>query len=312
MNISKLTYFVTTAQQGSYALAAKKLYVSPQAISKAINEMERELNVQLITKKGRGIEITPFGRVFEARASEVIQSFCELRAYAKNQGEGPSGAGFLRVAIASTTYRGEFIARSALTAFEAAYPKIELEYSYNFSGACLASLEEGFVDCAIILGTTEKPGSVCQEIYSFSPLLLVSKDHPLAEKEEVALTDLGDYTVAAPVDIRYCFPKSEALAKRMGIAINYRELRLFLDDHIEFLNNQGVMFTSQDKRLTKLYPSAVLVPLERHQETQVPVCFVSREEAMNDMVTCFGKSLRKSYKKGILPMGSNANPSLLR
>lgn len=64
MNLTQLQGFVYTAQTGSITQAAKQAYISQPAMSKMIQELEKELGVSLFDRVGRGIEINDAGRTF--------------------------------------------------------------------------------------------------------------------------------------------------------------------------------------------------------------------------------------------------------
>lgn len=55
MNLSQLEYFVATVQYGSFAQAGKALFVTPQAVSRAVNDLEKELEVKLLEKDGKSV-----------------------------------------------------------------------------------------------------------------------------------------------------------------------------------------------------------------------------------------------------------------
>lgn len=58
MNLAQFEYLVAVVDKGSYARASKSLYVTPQAMSKAVNDMERELGIELFVRSGRHIKPT--------------------------------------------------------------------------------------------------------------------------------------------------------------------------------------------------------------------------------------------------------------
>ena len=55
MEIRNLVYFLQLFDDQNYSLAAGKLFITQQALSKSIHNMELELNVELFTKKSNGI-----------------------------------------------------------------------------------------------------------------------------------------------------------------------------------------------------------------------------------------------------------------
>jgi DNA-binding transcriptional LysR family regulator len=61
LKLRDLHIFMTVAQQGSMAKAAKHLAVSQPVVSKAISDLERTLKVRLLDRVARGIEPTIYG-----------------------------------------------------------------------------------------------------------------------------------------------------------------------------------------------------------------------------------------------------------
>lgn len=61
VNIKQIKYFMSAAQHDSLSAAAKEQYVTVQAVSKAIADLERELGSQLFIRESRGVKLTTFG-----------------------------------------------------------------------------------------------------------------------------------------------------------------------------------------------------------------------------------------------------------
>lgn len=81
MNIGQLEHVVEAIRFSSFALAAKARHTSPQALSKAVSDLERELGVKLFERTGRSVEATPFAREFEKKARHVLLEFEQLRRF---------------------------------------------------------------------------------------------------------------------------------------------------------------------------------------------------------------------------------------
>ena len=204
MNINQLEYFVTTVRCGSYSLAARELFVAPQTVAKAVNDLERELNVSLCRRSSRSIEPTPFGQVFSTRASEILYRLTDLESLAKRQTLSQTEEGVAMLAVAYSPHRGNAISPSDFAPFDREHPRIRLSRTYRPSGACLAALEEGVVDAAIVAGRTMRPNIVCTRLLSFPLSLAISRNHPLARQDSIDFEDLQGTPVAEPEDLRYC------------------------------------------------------------------------------------------------------------
>lgn len=59
----QLEAFVCAADSGSFAKAAEKLYISPTAVMKQINSLERHLGLKLLERTPQGVRLTPGGEV---------------------------------------------------------------------------------------------------------------------------------------------------------------------------------------------------------------------------------------------------------
>src|SRR5258708_40193239 len=65
MELRHLRYFVAVAEAGSLTVAAEqRLHTSQPSLSRQIRDLESELGAQLLTRRARGIELTPAGRAF--------------------------------------------------------------------------------------------------------------------------------------------------------------------------------------------------------------------------------------------------------
>jgi DNA-binding transcriptional LysR family regulator len=98
MNIQQLRYVVETADRGSMTAAATELFVAQPALSRAVRQLERELDITIFRRAGRGIVLTTQGEGFVARARRVLRSIDALRRLAD---QGP-GSGDVSVVIAAS------------------------------------------------------------------------------------------------------------------------------------------------------------------------------------------------------------------
>ena len=62
-NLNLYHIFYETAICGNISMAARKLYISQPAISKAISKLESSLGVSLFVRSSRGVKLTPDGEI---------------------------------------------------------------------------------------------------------------------------------------------------------------------------------------------------------------------------------------------------------
>lgn len=65
MEYKQLEFFLAVCEQKSFSRAAEVCYVSQQAISKSLANLEQELGVQLFVRNSGGVALTEAGRLFE-------------------------------------------------------------------------------------------------------------------------------------------------------------------------------------------------------------------------------------------------------
>ena len=71
MKLVRLRYFVAVAEELNFTRAAAKLRVAQPALSRQIRTLEHELEVELLERDGRAVELTPAGRVLFEEGSVI-------------------------------------------------------------------------------------------------------------------------------------------------------------------------------------------------------------------------------------------------
>ncbi|MBV7504798.1 LysR family transcriptional regulator [Bacillus sp. sid0103] len=78
MDLIKLRYFYTTAKLENISLAAKELLISQPALSKAITNLESELQMDLFFRNGKRISLNDNGRFLFQRAERIFSEVTNL------------------------------------------------------------------------------------------------------------------------------------------------------------------------------------------------------------------------------------------
>src|SRR5258708_27816051 len=73
MELRHLRYFIAVADAGSLTVAAQRiLHTSQPSLSRQIQDLENEVGTPLLTRRARGIDLTPAGRAFRDHARSVL------------------------------------------------------------------------------------------------------------------------------------------------------------------------------------------------------------------------------------------------
>ena len=123
MNTGKLYEFLVLSRLLSYSKAADALYISQSVLTKHIQELEKELECQLLTRTTHGVALTEAGRVLAKEAPDLINKCDSTLRRLRSKNAWSQGS--VRVGIALEFSYSNHI-RSFFTNFSIQYPDIEL------------------------------------------------------------------------------------------------------------------------------------------------------------------------------------------
>lgn len=149
MSLERLTgiiAFARAASYGSFSAAAQSLAVSPSAVSKSIQRLERQLGLRLFTRTTRSLALTPEGRALHERALQLLQAADELLQSATAAQSEPFGT----LKVATSLPIGTRILAPALPAFRQRHPRLHIDL--RLSDRFINLVDEG-IDVAIRIGT---------------------------------------------------------------------------------------------------------------------------------------------------------------
>jgi DNA-binding transcriptional LysR family regulator len=149
--------FVRVVEAGSFAGAAKKLGITPVAVSKNVQRLERELGVRLLQRSTRKLSLTQEGRAYYERCTGPLRDLENAEAAITEKGKSPTGA--LRVTCLSPFGRAYVL--PLVPRFSRLYPGIELELHLDDS---VSDMIAGGYDVGIRAGEARDGTMVMREV----------------------------------------------------------------------------------------------------------------------------------------------------
>lgn len=183
---SRVPVFLKVVDQGSFTAAAKSLGVPKSTTSRSVTSLERELNVQLIKRTTRALELTEAGRAFYARAKAAGAALEEAQAELQQNADEVSG----RVRL-SVPNDGAPLA-SIIAAFAKKYPSIEVELLVTNRHVNL--IEEG-VDLALRAGKLDDSSLIARKLAQSDLGLFASPEYLKKHGAPKKLEDLAKHEV---------------------------------------------------------------------------------------------------------------------
>ena len=162
-NLSLYHIFYTVSRTGNISSAAKELYISQPAISRAIKKLENNLDTTLFKRSSRGVSLTPDGQILyeKVKGAFDLLSEGEDSILHNRSRESP------RLRIGASTTLCKYVLMPQLKDFIAANPQIRIIISCQSTYQTLKLLDEDKIDIGLI-GRPQKLSG-----YEFLPLLQI-------------------------------------------------------------------------------------------------------------------------------------------
>jgi LysR family transcriptional regulator, benzoate and cis,cis-muconate-responsive activator of ben and cat genes len=230
LEIRHLRYFVTVACESSLARAARKLGITQPGLSRAIQELEAELNQVLLNRSSGGVSLTHAGQIFLEQASAVVAAFEKLEANYRVDRDGERS---LRVYYSFHAQLKSF--SIVLKVFREAFRDTAFDLVYEQSPKRILELireNPGSIGLAYI-GHLQVPADVEREVLFTGHFWIgIPSEHPLSSQRSVTLEQIAGKTIlvnAAFVRAEYG-NDFENLLSRYGITIRVTNEGLEIPD----------------------------------------------------------------------------------
>lgn len=217
MNTADLAAFIEVARFESFSLAAEKLHLTQPAVSKRVQNLEENLGVNLFDRVGRKVQLTEAGRALLPRARQWLLDFEDIKnSVATLQGDV---TGVLK--IGTSHHIGLHRLPPTLRTFSQRYPKVSLDIQFIDSEAAYEAVLSGDLELGIVTLPPIADGRlIAQNIWDDPLAFVAGKDHPLAQKTDLALKDLTAHPAILPSLNTFTRQIAAELFKKAGLELN--------------------------------------------------------------------------------------------
>jgi DNA-binding transcriptional LysR family regulator len=229
ISLRQLSYFLRLVDKGSFTTAASALGITQPALSIAISQLEKALEVRLIERGLSPVTLTEFGRTFLRYALRVSRDLQEARHEIAALNSGALGR--LDVAMGPSAAGPE--AGSVLTSMIEDFPALEIHVQSAVLPAAAERLRNG--EFSVYVGTVAEgfsdPTLEITPLTTLSLSVVAGATHPLARQGEVAPADLLGFPWIAIGNIDANLPNWQAAFRAAGLepprpAIDVRNITL--------------------------------------------------------------------------------------
>ena len=193
--LKQLRAFCLAAQAGSISKAAEKLFLSQPSVSLLIKSLETDLDVVLFERRGPRIDLTPHGKTLLEIAQPLVERVDQIpEVFTARMGR--VNAGSINIAAGESTIL--YLLPKYIATFRDHYENVSL-HLHNVTGRDgMELLREGEVDF-VVGSLIDIPDDISYTpIFSYRPMLITPKNHPLAENNHLTLKDISQHGLILP------------------------------------------------------------------------------------------------------------------
>jgi len=190
LDVKRLSVLCEVARQGSFSRAADALGYTQPAISRQIALLERETGAGLVERRPDGVRLTDAGELLVGHADAVLGRLKDAEAELHEL----LGMGSGRLRMSSLTSAAATIMPLAIAEFRQQLPGVELSVSMVDPAGVLPLLRAGELDIALGNDAGHAALADIKSVHLFDEPMLIAPpiEHPLANRQTVALADLGE------------------------------------------------------------------------------------------------------------------------
>lgn len=152
MNLYHLRYFLEAARELNFARAARNLYISPPAMSRSIELLEKSLKKKLFNRTKRHVDLTSDGEILKARAEKIYDEIEAARLELAGNSESPA-----MLKIGCREMITHYLLPEPLLEFKKRHPKTKFGI-YELDPARMAdALKKDQIDCGFYYSDISDP-----------------------------------------------------------------------------------------------------------------------------------------------------------
>lgn len=209
MELRQLRYFLTVADARSFVSAADQLFISRQAISKSVAQLEKELNVDLFMRDSNGAFLTPAGVMFYERVRTLVTELDSVRSQMLSYGARYHQR--VRIAFSVGTLQ---LLEQLLLDYRDKQHNADISYEEQTEETCLQLLLEHKADMIVTTGQLQDALFVTKQLMS-SPFGILIREQE--ELQEVETSDLAWIPLAGLDD-----SQTKEFCRENGVSLRFK------------------------------------------------------------------------------------------
>jgi DNA-binding transcriptional LysR family regulator len=189
MELRHLRYFIAVAEELHFAHAAERLHIEQSPLSRAIKDLEHDLEARLFERTTRSTRLTWAGEVFLAESRRVLSTLEQAKARVKAAANGFRGT--LRIALSDGVATSRLARLLALCREEE--PEVEIRLFEISLAQQLKGLRGDLYDAGFAKSPDVGEGIIAEAVWSDPLVVAMPTRHPLLVHKSVRVEQILQY-----------------------------------------------------------------------------------------------------------------------
>ncbi len=188
MDLKVIRYFIEIVDAGGFGKACEKVHLTQPALSKAVRQLEEELDLTLLErgKRGTQVKLTPAGEVVYRHGKDLLDG--RKRMLAELAAQRNLSAGELNLGLAPLGSAEIFA--PIIAKYRQQYPQIEMHLLVRGGVEQTSAIQKGEIELATgIIDFNDGYDGI--RVFNDPMVVVLPKENPLASREHLFITDLN-------------------------------------------------------------------------------------------------------------------------
>ena len=240
MNLNQLKLFYFTARYQSPSIAAEALSISQPAVTTGIHRLEEHYGVKLLQRKGKNMALTEAGEALYELAEKIFEIELLAEDCIRNFQEKKEK----QIHIHASETFGAYYLPDFINRFNQSYPQVKISVDIMLTDQVVENTLSVKNDVGFVSYPVQEDRLLISEVLEDNFVVIVSPDHPLAQKRVIRPVDLKD-------EVFVMHEKSSAVRKALLKFVDKENIQF--STSMEYSNNEAI------KRAVELKAGVALI-----------------------------------------------------
>lgn len=240
----QMQYFIAIVNNHSFTQAAVDCHISQSAISQQMKELESQLGVKLLNRKGRSFEVTEAGQYFYIHSQDILADVDQL--IKKTIKIEKNDEVELRVGYLRSFGTAEFL--QTVSKFTQEFPKVKIKISSGTHEELYELLQTGKIDLNFSDQRRALSNEYQNEFLTASEFMVAVNNSLPVEAQKIDVADLVDIPCILIIDGRQQVSEEEYYRNVLGVKSEFVIAKSYDEAQMLIASNQGYLIINQRMR----------------------------------------------------------------